>query len=280
MTLADTDSITATVLEYAAHGDVLHPVALTFLLRQYRATGRPDVSDMLGEALALALARHVDHRSTSERAGWLLAFTEATAVSDDERLADAARDLIQVLAGEWPSIAVVDQAAASVDACLHASHLVDAHDLVPRAIDELERIVAGAYRPGHGVAHTIDPGAHVRGGARDHLHTASALLSAYELTGRLPYSMLAEELVQASRQRLSSEADFGTSCEAARVLCRLAALHDDASYRKAAVIAADADYRADAGRLLTDMAARLGDAPADAALYGLAFDEWRDATPR
>lgn len=279
MTLADIESITGSVLERAARGDALHPAALTFLLRRYRATGRQDVCDVLGDALALALARHVEDRTIPERADWLRAFTEALTLSDDTRLADAARDLMAVLAGEWPSTTAVDQAAVSVEACLCASHLVDPHELVPRAIDELERIVAAAYRPGQGVAHTTDAGDHVRGGLSDHVRTASALLTAYELTGRLPYSMLAEELMQASRDRLSSDAELVMSCDAARVFCRLATLHADATYRGAAVIAADADYRADAGRILAHVAGRLDDTSADAA-YGLALDEWASATPR
>lgn len=271
--LAGFERVTAAVLERAARGEALPPAALTFLVRRYRATGQPDVCDVLGTALALAVAQPVDDRSTLERAESLRAFTEALTVSDDARLVDAARELIAALAGEWPSTTEVDQAAASVEACLAASHVVDPQELVPRAIDELERVVAAAYRPGHGVAHTTDAGVHVHGGLSDHVRTASALLSAYEISGRLPYSMLAEELMQTSRDRLAG-ADFAISCDAARVLCRLAALHDDPAYRAAAVIAAEADYRADAERILTHMTDRLDDPRADVGRYGLALDEW------
>ena len=67
-------------------------------------------------------------------------------------------------------------------------------------------------------------------------------------------------------------ADLAVQCEAARVLCRLAALHDDPDYRGAAVIATGADYRAEAARILAGQsdAARAGTASA-AAAYGLAL---------
>jgi hypothetical protein len=86
--------------------------------------------------------------------------------------------------------------------------------------------------------------------------------------------MLAEELMQIARRRLADEGDFVTCCDAARVLCRLAALHDAAEYRAAAIIAPDADYRGDAARLLELQSARVAAAPvADAALYGVALRE-------
>jgi hypothetical protein len=279
------ENVTATVLERAARGDALSPAALTFLVRRYRATGQQDVCDVLGTALAVALERHGDDRGTAERAEWLRAFTEALTVSDDARLADAARSLIALLASEWPALSAVEgpalsavegpalsavegpgpsttrvaQAAAAVDACLFASPLVDPKDVIPRAIDELERVVAAAYRPGEDI-----------GDLSDSVHAASALLTAFELTGRLPYSMLAEELTQTVR----TPDDFATCCEAARVLCRLARLHDDAEYRGAAVIKPGADYRADAERILARASTRLDDPAVDPARYGLALDEW------
>ena len=64
---------------------------------------------------------------------------------------------------------------------------------MPRAIDELEHAVAASYRPGEGLVGS-GPAAG-RGSADDHVRAASALLTAFEMTGRLPYSMLAEELI-------------------------------------------------------------------------------------
>jgi hypothetical protein len=267
--------ILACVLDRAARGDTLQPAALIVLLRQYRRTGRQDICDLLGDALAAALARHTGDRTTIGRAGWLNAFVEAAAVTEDARVGDAARALTAALANEWPSIAFVDQAAISIDACLAASHLGDPRALIPRAVDELERVVAGGYRPGAGVSHTIDGRRHERGGLSDHVRLASALITAYAATARLPYSMLAEELMQVPQDWLGPGADVVLSCEAARTLCRLAALHDDDEYRRAAVIRAGADYRADAGRILEQLSPRLTESGCDVALYGLALDEWR-----
>jgi hypothetical protein len=68
---------------------------------------------------------------------------------------------------------------------------------------------------------------------------------------------------------------FGLNCDAVRVLCRLAALHHDDDYRHVAVVAADADYRSDAERILM---AQSSSAPtrdlADDAAYGLALAEY------
>ena len=259
------ERVTAVVVERAERGDALSPSALLFLVRRYLAASEPDVSGVLGHALAGALAQRFDGLSTADRAAWLRAFAEAVAVSEDPRLAEAARDLIAGLADEWPALsgvegrlaAVVADAAASVEACLVASHLVDAQVLVPRAIDELERIVSAVYHPGQSV-----------GDAADHVCLASALLTAYEATGRLPYSMLAEELMQGAEVQ-----SFAVGCDAVRVWSRLAALHDDQAYRSSAVIKADAAYRADALRMLEQLSTALDDPRVDAARYGLALDE-------
>ena len=224
--------------------------------------------------MATALVRHRDNRATIALARWLTAFTEAIRVSEDPQLPEAALALIASLSDEWPSLAIVDEAAVSIDACLSASPLLAGSELVPRAIDELERVVGAAYRPGGGVAHRIDGASHVRGGFGDHVRAAAALLTAYEITARLPYSMLAEELMQASRDDIASSDEFVLSCEAVRVLTRLAALHADPEYRGAAVIASEADYRADAEQVLSRWSAIALGGHADAALYGLALGEW------
>jgi len=164
----------------------------------------------------------------------------------------------------------------------------DPRDLAPKAIDELEHIIATAYRPGDGLAHDLDSPDRVRGQLADQLRTASALLTAYVLTWRLPYGMLAEELVQFARRTLWDDehaafraaphegADvFVLNCEAARVLCRLAALHHDDDYRHVAVVAVGADYRTDAERILTAQAASAHARDlSDAAAYGLALAEF------
>lgn len=266
------ERVTAIVVESAARGDALSPSALLFLVRRYLAASEPDVSGVLGYALAGALAQPFDESSTLERAAWLRAFFEAIAVSEDPRLAETARDLIAGLAAEWPSLTRIGDAAPSIEAGLVASPLVDPRALVPHAIDELERIVGSVYHPGQRV-----------GDVADHVCLASALLTAFEATGRLPYSMLAEELMQVLPVHLRSgssgtevypQHDFSVGCDAVRVWSRLAALHDDEAYRSSAVIKADAAYRADALRMLEQLSTALDDPRVDAARYGLALDEF------
>ena len=180
----------------------------------------------------------------------------------------------------------VGHQASGVEACLVACHVVDPQTLVPAAIDELERIVGAAYRVGLGLGR-FNAG-EARGWIPDHVRTASALLTAYEITGRLPYSMLAEELVQFVRRtkwgeaagrfeepELDDRALFVVNCDAARVLSRLAHLHGRDDYRAGAVMAAGAAYDEDAGRILT----ACGDTyqvygTATSAAFGLALMEW------
>ncbi len=263
----------------------IEPASLTFLLRQYLSTDREDLRDALGGALAHALASAATEPTVIGRAAWLALFVEVTALADDERILAAVGELVGGLRAAWPAMTRVDEAAASVDACLRARDLCDPHDLVPAAVDQLERVVGGAYRPGGGLAYEMDGpqsargGRRVRAGLADHVRAASALLTAFEITGRLPYSMLAEELMQLSLRELLDEGGGGDlvgHCEAARVLCRLAALHDDPEYRRAAVIATDAHYRNDAARILAAQSPRaLAASPAHAAAYGLALLDLR-----
>jgi hypothetical protein len=283
---AQLESIAARVLEAVARHDPVGATALTFLLREYGVTDRADLGDALGGALAAALALAPDEATVVGRAGWVVLFTEVTLLTDDDRVMATAAALIGSLRDEWPSALNVAEAAVSVDACLRAAFsagIVDPQDLVPAAIDQLERIVGGAYQPGGGMAHTfgvargVEPGARVQGDRADHVRPAAALLTAFELSARLPYSMLAEELIQVGRREPWDE-DLLVNCDAARVLCRLAALHADKDYQRAAVIAADVDYRADASRMLDAQAARaLGRDRAtldESAAYGLALREW------
>ena len=97
----------------------------------------------------------------------------------------------------------------------------------------------------------------VRGGLSDQVRSASTLLTAYMLTARLPYAMLADELMQPSRRtrrQTNADAPFALTCDAARVFCRLAALHRDDDYRRTAVLAVDTDYVREATRTLDALA--------------------------
>jgi hypothetical protein len=253
------ERVTVAVLDALARDEAPTSAALRFLLRSYGATGREDVRDAIEPALARALEL-APTAAADERPQWLLLFAEAGAMSGDERLPSMAADLVQQVRSTWGRDRQrLDVAAEGVDACLRAIDLVSIGDLIQSAIDELERLVSAAYQPGYGVSDKL----------AEQIAVASALITAYQVTGRLPYSMLAEELVQAGR-RVGWNADFGLNCEAATVLSRLAALHRSAEYRDAAVIAPGADYDDDAARILESLA---GDAPAHGlagAVYGLA----------
>jgi hypothetical protein len=276
---ADLDAIAARIVDAAARGEEPSPAAAILLLRRYTASPGDDLGDALGVVLAQALDAAAAASAARERAAWLMLFVEAAPLADDERVPRCARALCDRLRAAWPAdLADADSfaaSAASVDACLCASTVCDPASIVQIAVDELERIVGAAYRPGQGL---VVAGAAADRAARDaradaHVACASALLTAYGVTARLPYSMLAEELMQTPRRAPSGRVDV--DCAAARVLCRLAALHDDADYRRAAVIAPDADYRADAARLLRSQQAhaRAGRLT-DAASFGIALEEF------
>jgi uncharacterized protein YyaL (SSP411 family) len=283
------ESITDDIVATLARDEALDALALTFLLRRYRATGRSDVCDALEPALALALESHVLDQTTTQRAAWLAAFSEAATLSQDERIQDAGNALAAELTREWGRESVVDAASLAVDACLIWSQVRDSRNLVAGAIDELERIVTSAYQPEEGLAHSTSRDRSMRGQLTDHVALSMALLTAYAVSARLPYSMLAEELMQFARRSLWDEeaGAFRAStldrhqslidnCNAARVLCRLAALHADPEYVKTAVVAPAADYASDAARVLSRESHNYQKGEPASAAYGLALAEWLD----
>jgi hypothetical protein len=276
--IAALDGIAARILDAIARDEPVPADATRFVLRHYVAAARDDLSEPLGVALAQALEAATGDTGPLARAAWLTLFVEAAAIADDERIVEAARALASGLRALWPiesgTAAGLVASAASVDAALRACGVVDPAEIAPPAIDELERVISGAYRPGEGLrlARSVaEPRASEA--LAVHVVAASALLTAFEVTGRLPYSMLAEELMQPVRRDAPGQ-DMVGDCAAARVLCRLAALHDDDDYRKAAVLAPDVDYREDAARILRAHAVEAVEARlADAALFGIALRE-------
>ena len=100
------------------------------------------------------------------------------------------------------------------------------------------------------------------------------LLTAFLVTGRLPYAMLAEELVQHARRTFAAAGlPFTLGCEVSAVLARMAALHRDEGYLSAAVIAPGVDYAEDAGRILEELAPAAPAHGLAGAAYGLAAGE-------
>ena len=261
------------VLEALAHGETPTADALRLLLRGYATTGRDDFRDALEPALALALEIASDS-SSADRSGWLILFAEAADASEDSRLVDVATDLAKEARMSWDRKLPLVQLANSIDAYLRAIALLTREagisDQLQPAIDQLEHI-ASHYEPGQGLSDALG----------DQMSVAAALLTAFQCTDRLPYSMLAEELVQQSRRALwdTKRPSFEVSCAAASVLCRLAALHQSEEYRAAAVIAPAADYAADAARILEDLAPAVAGRGLAGAAYGLAAGELQSLFP-
>jgi len=224
-------------LQSLADGRSPSAAVVMFLLRVYPLDGREGVRGALEDALASGLELVQQEHDPGERCEWLRVFERARSLSSDERLTDTLRSLMA------------------------------------RAIDGLEREVGSKYEPGEGLEGE---------GLGEHLRQALALLAAFEITGRLPYSMLAEELAQVARRRWWNGAratfgdDFQNDCRATQLLCRLAALHEDTSYRQMVAVAGRPAYRDDAERLVAAIESQYrdeGHEPAAVAL-GLALVDW------
>ena len=98
-------------------------------------------------------------------------FSEAAAISEDPRLPRAAAHLLDGARTRWSSRepAAVDEVMRSAEACLLCVNLPEARELAAEAVDALERVVAGAYRPGQGVSHETGRATFVRGSLSDHV---------------------------------------------------------------------------------------------------------------
>jgi hypothetical protein len=268
------ETLTGAVLGALARGESATPAATTLLVRRYAETGRDDV----GQALGLALAQAIDLAGAAgedeRQPGWLTMFLEAASVSDDDRVPQICEELAARLQRQWADLATIGDSAASLESCL-------AFGAGAPAVEELERVIGRTYTPGAGLAHSSRNPGESRGTLRDHVNAAGALITAYSITGRLPYSMLAEELIQFTRRTLNTNPEPGTGnlelflvrCEFARVLIRLADLHRSDEYKEAAVIA-DCDYEAEAEKALSSLVEECDRHGSLAAIYGLAVIEW------
>jgi len=285
---AAVERIVQSVLDAIGRGEGESPAELLLLLRRYVSTGRPELSEALGTALARALDRCTSpDRREDLSSEWLGVFVEAAAISQDERLPAAAESMVASMRRSWPARGELRASFRAVESCLAAAHLGNEDDVATSAIDELERIVGRSYEPGDGLTGQ---------GLLEHSAAASALLTAFAVAGRLPYAMLADELIQFSRRtwwndtvggfdanaepsiqnpepRTQNAEGFLANCEMARVLCRMALLHADSSYRDIAVLAPRANYTEDARRTLARLAPPV-DPTGDSALYALALDEY------
>jgi hypothetical protein len=281
----DVDWLVRLVLDALARDEAVGPQALRFLLHRYVATGEDGLGEAVGVALARAIGPAPDDR-TNDPPAHLTLVVEAASLSDDERLRSAAADLARTLRQRWPSDLPARRSLPGVEACLLCLPLVDLPGLAAAAVDELERVVGLSYRPGAGIGGGTAAAA---GGLDDHIVTAHALLTAYRVTGRLPYAMLADDLLQFARRRWWDEDEgayrgavtavdpetawFVVNCEAARALCRVAYLHADPEYVGAAVVAEGCNHAADAHRVFARLAPVAEAYGLAGAVYGLALDE-------
>jgi len=269
------------VLRGLAGGEPVTALPLTFLLRCYGASSLDAIRDALEPALARALDAYLVARTIDDQASWLILFSDALAMSGDDRLVHAARDLMTAVRRDWGRSLDIAESSVSAEACLRASGPLDAAPVASDAIDELERIVGAAYQPGRGLATGANG---FRPRLADQVKMASALLVAYEVSGRLPYAMLPEELMQFARKTwwndesgcfaeasLNEDEMFHLNCNAACVLCELAGLHADDDYRSQAVISDDAAYGDAARRILAAQEKAAHESCGRSAALGLAM---------
>jgi hypothetical protein len=205
----------------------------------------------MGWALAEGFARARDAVSLDEQAAWIDVLVNAAPVCDDARIPEIVDALLNRQRRSWGPTEGLLVKARSISACLRATHLVADQagaGITRDAVDELERVVDRAYDPGNGLTPAD---------VHDQLAFGLTLIDAYHATGRLPYAMLAEELLQVSRRtgwnaatrafgELFDDRSFLVNCDAACLLSAVARLHDDGDYQKAAVIAPGCDYWDDA----------------------------------
>jgi len=232
----------------------------------------PDAQTVSPDAIWFLLHACVEHAVAGAREHVELGLTCALDAVHEER--DACRRI------GWVEL-MTDASAVTDD-----PRLIDCvRDALPRAIDGLESFVRHAYEPGEGLLDAT---------CGDHLRCSNALLTAFQLCGRLPYAMLAEELVQAARRRWwdtesgafvidgpsgTADVSFQVNSLGAQALCRLAALHADPEYRAAAVLAPHTTHAADARTILTTLTDAAGEHRAHAALFGRALLAWFAVDP-
>ena len=136
---ATLDWLTGRVLEAVARDERVVVLALQLLPRRFSATASFERGGAIGAALGHELDGQALHGCGDRRGEWLVLFGEVAAISDDLRLPRA------------------------VDASLACMNVSEVRGLAVDAVDVLERIVAGAYRPSEGVSREIGGTPFVRG---------------------------------------------------------------------------------------------------------------------
>lgn len=325
MNIQEVQRLATESLTEVAAADQPQPGLLEFLLQCYSAdvdAESREVGDESREVIEAALGRAIAARSRALEAGsgapsdaveWLSVFVRVAELSTDPRVAAIVADLVAHVRLAWMNDAVAGQARAvssclGAVACLNtlaaretgaasdsddvAAFATAARELLQACLDRLETLVHRAYQPGAGMRTSLDEDdLTAESDLFAQMATADALLCAYAATRRVPYAMLAEEIVLVARRRWwqDTEGGFGAgggtmtgpdvaaNSLAVRILCRLARLASDAEWRASSD--SDVSYRYDAERTLLrlgPMAERAGSAlRAD---YALALVEWLEGS--
>jgi hypothetical protein len=129
-------SITGILLQADARGEPLGPLALTFLVRRYAATGAEELRGALERGLTTGLEGLASENRN--KAGWIRTLCEAAAVADDERIGDGVMRAARGLCAGWPSRGAIVDAMRDVDACLTAALVLDerGRDVAGAAVDD------------------------------------------------------------------------------------------------------------------------------------------------
>jgi len=259
-------SITDDLVAALDAGAPLTAPALRFLARRLRDTAADSIASALGLPLAAILSSRLEDEPLEARARWLTALADAALLSSDARIRDVGGRLAAGLQAACTGERRVRAASVAIAALIEAGEVAGVPSVLA-AVDALERVVGAAYRPGDGMSAMLDEPRDCAGAAGDQTASAAALLAAHAATGRLPYAMLADELMQVAFRRTW---DDETTATAVHVCCGLARLHRVHDFRASAVIS-DLDYEAKADDLIAAMSAE-----SDAATYGLALAERLD----
>jgi uncharacterized protein YyaL (SSP411 family) len=200
----------------------------------------------------------------SINAALLDVYLEAGVTMENERWLARAADLVEFIQGTlaigpgegWRASSDSDATrysdvnASAVSSLLRASRVFHDDSLLQLAVQSLESVVLATYRPGQGIAHCSGG---VRGLLTDHLAMISAHLDAFDRTGNVVYSMMAEELAHYTERLLAGDPQTGfldrvaglddevgllarplrpfeLNCEAAMVFGRLAALNPEGGF--------------------------------------------------
>jgi uncharacterized protein YyaL (SSP411 family) len=142
---------------------------------------------------------------------------------------------------------------------------------VPSVIAAIESHIQDVYEPGEGL---------VNASCREELDCADALMAAFEMSGRIQYAMLAEELLQHVRRHWWNEidgrfdADLATNAVALHDLVHVLMVQRDSGYLARVTPMPDLHYAPDARRLSVAVGAGSGRVPEAAAEIGMALAEW------